>query len=58
MKLAIGHRENGVIILDALRESKPLFSPAQVVMCGRKSKDKIAELANIEACRLKRPELP
>jgi hypothetical protein len=31
MTLAIGHRENGTIILDALRESKPPFSPAQVV---------------------------
>jgi hypothetical protein len=31
MTLAIGHRENGTVILDALRESKPPFSPAQVV---------------------------
>jgi len=31
MTLAIGHRENGVVILDALRESKPPFSPARVV---------------------------
>jgi len=31
MTLAIGHREDGLVILDALRESKPPFSPAQVV---------------------------
>jgi len=31
MTQAIGHREDGSVILDALRESKPPFSPAQVV---------------------------
>ena len=31
MTLAIGHRENGLIIVDALRESKPPFIPTQVV---------------------------
>ena len=31
MTLAIGHREDGRIVLDALRESKPPFSPEQVV---------------------------
>jgi hypothetical protein len=31
MTLAIGHRENGTIILDALRESKLPFVPTQVV---------------------------
>jgi hypothetical protein len=31
MTLAIGHREDRRIILDALRESKPPFSPEQVV---------------------------
>ncbi len=31
MTLAIGHGEDGRIVLDALRESKPPFSPEQVV---------------------------
>jgi hypothetical protein len=31
MTLAVGHREDGRIVLDALRESKPPFSPEQVV---------------------------
>ena len=31
MTLAVGHREDGRIVLDVLRESKPPFSPEQVV---------------------------
>jgi hypothetical protein len=31
MTLAIGHRENDVVIIDALRERKPPFSPEDVV---------------------------
>jgi len=31
MALAIGHREDGRVIIDAVRESKPPFSPEQVV---------------------------
>ena len=30
MTLAIGHRENGTVVLDVLREAKPPFSPEQV----------------------------
>jgi hypothetical protein len=43
MTLAIGHRENGVIILDALRA----ILTGTSCNVGRKSKDKIAELASI-----------
>jgi hypothetical protein len=31
MTLAVGHREDDVVVLDAIRERKPLFSPEDVV---------------------------
>jgi hypothetical protein len=31
MTLAVGHREDDVVVLDALRERKPAFSPEGVV---------------------------
>src|SRR5215467_11181556 len=31
MTLAIGHRENDVVVIDALRERRPPFSPEDVV---------------------------
>jgi len=30
MSLAIGHREDDIVVLDALREIKPPFSPESV----------------------------
>ena len=44
MTLAIGHRENGLIILDALHESKLPFSPAQVVREHTSLLDRIREV--------------
>ena len=32
MTLAIGHSEDGVVVLDALRERKPPFSPDDVML--------------------------